>query len=196
MASPASSTIRRPITAPSWPRTCARCSIIWGSAAPTSWVIRWGRVTRLFWRWRIRSGCVRRCLAVLASVLIEGVGDPETIAQALEAPTLADVSDPTGRMFRAFAEKTRSDLRALAACIRGARQTLSRRRCWPHRRAGAGRGRKYRHRRRLAGRACRAHSAVRRRWSSPGRDHMLAVGDRVFKGARGGLFAWAALTGY
>ena len=29
-------------------------------------------------------------------------------------------------MFRAFAEQTRSDLRALAACIRGARQTLSR----------------------------------------------------------------------
>jgi pimeloyl-ACP methyl ester carboxylesterase len=30
------------------------------------------------------------------------------------------------RMFRLFAEQTRSDLRALAACIRGSRQVLSR----------------------------------------------------------------------
>jgi pimeloyl-ACP methyl ester carboxylesterase len=29
------------------------------------------------------------------------------------------------RMFRAFAEQTRSDLKALAACIRGSRQTLT-----------------------------------------------------------------------
>ena len=29
-------------------------------------------------------------------------------------------------MFRAFAEQTRSDRRALAACIRGSRQTLTR----------------------------------------------------------------------
>ncbi len=59
--------------------------------------------------------------------LVEGAGlPPQTIAQALEAPTRADVTDPTGHTFRAFAEQTRSDLRALAACIRGSRQTLSR----------------------------------------------------------------------
>jgi len=58
--------------------------------------------------------------------LVEGVGLPETIAQALEAPSRADVSDPTGHAYRVFAEKTRSDLRALAACIRGSRQKLSR----------------------------------------------------------------------
>ena len=34
-------------------------------------------------------------------------------------------TDPTGRMFRAFAEQTKSDLQALAACLRGSRQTLS-----------------------------------------------------------------------
>jgi pimeloyl-ACP methyl ester carboxylesterase len=56
--------------------------------------------------------------------LIEGVGLPVGIADALEAPSLADVSDPMGRMFRAFAEQTHSDLAALAACIRGSRQTL------------------------------------------------------------------------
>src|ERR1700730_5195305 len=58
--------------------------------------------------------------------LVDGVGLPESIAQALEAPSLADVSDPMGRTFRAFAEQTRSDLAALAACIRGSRQTLAR----------------------------------------------------------------------
>ena len=56
---------------------------------------------------------------------VEGVGLPEEIALALEAPSLADVTDPVGRTFRAFAEQTKSDLKALAACIRGSRQILS-----------------------------------------------------------------------
>ncbi len=56
--------------------------------------------------------------------LVEGVGLPDTIADALEAPSLSDVTDPTARMFRAFAEQTKSDLTALAACLRGSRQTL------------------------------------------------------------------------
>src|ERR1700685_3793967 len=58
--------------------------------------------------------------------LVEGVGLPDTIAEALEAPSLADVVDPTGYMFRAVAAQTRAGLRALAACLRGCRQTLSR----------------------------------------------------------------------
>src|SRR3974390_3214056 len=58
--------------------------------------------------------------------LVEGVGLPDTIANALEAPSLGDVADPTAYVFRAFAEQTRSDLHALAACMRGSRQTLSR----------------------------------------------------------------------
>ncbi len=56
--------------------------------------------------------------------LIQGAGLPTGIGEALEAPSLADVTDPMGRMFRAFAEQTGSDLKALAACIRGSRQTL------------------------------------------------------------------------
>ncbi len=56
--------------------------------------------------------------------LVDGVGLPESIADALEARSLADVPDRQGRVFRAFAEQTKSDLRALAACIRGTRQTL------------------------------------------------------------------------
>jgi pimeloyl-ACP methyl ester carboxylesterase len=112
--------------------------------------------------------------------LVEGVGLPETIALALEAPTRAEVTDPTGFMFRSFAEQTKSDLRALAACMRGSRQTLSA--------AEAGRiaapllvavGSKDR----IAGspQALAALIPGARALEIPGRDHMLAVGDRVFK---------------
>ena len=58
--------------------------------------------------------------------LVEGVGLPESIAYALEAASLDEVVDPTGRVFRQFADQTRSDLKALAACIRGSRQVLTR----------------------------------------------------------------------
>jgi len=46
------------------------------------------------------------------------------IAAALEAPTIDDVASQTARTFRAFAEQTHSDLKALAACIRGARDPI------------------------------------------------------------------------
>ncbi len=46
------------------------------------------------------------------------------IAAALEAPTVDDVVSATARTFRVFAEQTRSDLNALAACIRGARDPI------------------------------------------------------------------------
>src|SRR5450432_195836 len=71
---------------------------------------------------RVRSAI----LGGLGVKLVEGVGLPESIADALEAPSLADVTDFTGRLFRAFAEQTKSDLKPLAACMRGSRQTLSR----------------------------------------------------------------------
>ena len=57
--------------------------------------------------------------------LVEGVGLPLGIADAMEAPSLDVLTDPMQRMFRAFAEQTKSDLKALAACIRGSRQTLT-----------------------------------------------------------------------
>src|SRR5271167_2903676 len=59
---------------------------------------------------RVRSAV----LGGLGFHLVEGVGLPETIAQALEAPALSDIADPTALMFRTFAEQTKSDLRALA----------------------------------------------------------------------------------
>jgi pimeloyl-ACP methyl ester carboxylesterase len=102
------------------------------------------------------------------------------IAHALEAASIDEVVNPTARTFRAFAEKTGSDLKALAACIRGARDPISRE---------------------MVGRiACPVlvatgtedvigGSATELAALIPGaealpiprRDHMLAVGDRVFK---------------
>src|SRR5262245_19307576 len=126
-------------------------------------------------------GRVRKAvLGGLGSHLVDGVGLPERIAEALEAPSLADVRDPQGRTFRAFADQTRSDLDALAACIRGSRQTLSRDQV-----ASIGMpvlvavGTKDT----VAG---SAHALVDllpcgRALDIPGRDHMLAVGDKVFK---------------
>ncbi|WP_043161410.1 alpha/beta fold hydrolase [Bradyrhizobium sp. Ai1a-2] len=58
--------------------------------------------------------------------LIDGGGPGENVAVALEAPSLEDVTDPVGRTFRAFADQTRSDRRALAACLRGSRRLMTR----------------------------------------------------------------------
>src|SRR5208282_890368 len=125
--------------------------------------------------------CVRS--AVLGGVgirLVDRAGLPDTIAQALEAPSLADVSDPMGHLFRAFAEQTKSDLRALAACLRGSRQPLSR--------AALGRiavpvlvaaGTKDT----IAGSPQQLAALLpgAQALAIPERDHMLAVGDPVFK---------------
>ncbi|HUI96597.1 MAG TPA: alpha/beta fold hydrolase [Xanthobacteraceae bacterium] len=112
--------------------------------------------------------------------LVEGVGLPQTIADALEAPSIKDVTDPQGYAFRAFAQQTKSDLRALAACIRGSRQTLARaevaRIATPALIAVGSKDE-------VAGSAhdLAALMPNARALDIPGRDHMLAVGDRVFK---------------
>ena len=119
-------------------------------------------------------------LGGLGHHLVAGVGLPMGIADAMEAPSLESLTDPMQRMFRAFAESTKSDLRALAACIRGSRQTLSEAE--------------------LAAITCPALVAVGtkddvagdgqqlaamlphgRGLDIPGRDHNLAVGDKVYK---------------
>ena len=63
-------------------------------------------------------------LGGLGASLVEGGTLPMGIADAMDAPALDSLSDPHQRMFRAFADATRSDRRALAACIRGARQLM------------------------------------------------------------------------
>ncbi len=65
-------------------------------------------------------------LGGLGMHLVEGRGLPDGIAEALEAAPGTPAPNPTAAAFRTFAEQTRSDLRALAACMRGSRQTLSR----------------------------------------------------------------------
>lgn len=58
--------------------------------------------------------------------LIAGGGPSENVAVALEADDPATISDPMAKTFRAFADQTRSDRRALAACLRGSRRLMSR----------------------------------------------------------------------
>ena len=53
--------------------------------------------------------------------LVRGIGNPEPIARALEAKSADDVTNPAAKSFRVFAEQTKSDLKALAACIRSTR---------------------------------------------------------------------------
>ena len=116
----------------------------------------------------------------LGSRLVDGVGLPESIAEALETPSLADVSDAQGRTFRAFAEQTKSDLKALAACIRGSRQTVRRddlaRLTMPVLVAVGTMDV-------VAGSAAELAAMLPngKALDVPGRDHMLAVGDRAFK---------------
>lgn len=112
--------------------------------------------------------------------LVDGVGLPPGIAGAMEAASLAELTDPTERMFRAFAEATGSDLVALAACIRGSRQTLSRDEVA---RISAPTLISVGARDAIAGSAAALAALMpnARALDIPGRDHNLAVGDRVHK---------------
>ena len=128
----------------------------------------------------VRVGSV--VIGGLGNRMVEEVGLPDKVAEALEAPSLADVSDPTGRMFRSFAEQTKSDLKALAACIRGNRQTLRREQVASIRvpvLVAVGTEDK------VAGSAQKLAALIPggRALDIPNRDHMLAVGDKVFKAA-------------
>ncbi len=114
--------------------------------------------------------------------LVDGIGGEQEIVAALEAPTLEDAVGETGRAYRKFAEQTRSDRRALAACIMGQRETI------PAGQlaligaptliavgekdavAGSAEG--------LAALIPNAEAFV-----IPKRDHMLATGDKAFKAA-------------
>lgn len=122
----------------------------------------------------------RAVLGGLAANMIRGLAGSETIARALEADDATAITDPSARGFRGFAEQTNSDLQALAACMRGTRQAVSEKA--------------------LAGIACPvlvvagdadeiagpveplvAAIPDARGLSLSGRDHMKAVGDRLFK---------------
>lgn len=57
--------------------------------------------------------------------LVDGVGLPIGIADAMETEKPELLTDPQQKTFRAFADATKSDRKALAACIRGSRQVLT-----------------------------------------------------------------------
>lgn len=65
-------------------------------------------------------------------LILGGVGDhllrepglPSGLAEAMEAENIEDIGPPMLKIFRGFAESTRSDLKALAACVRGFRKTM------------------------------------------------------------------------
>jgi pimeloyl-ACP methyl ester carboxylesterase len=112
--------------------------------------------------------------------LVHGVGLPMNIADAMEVPSLDSLTDPMQRMFRAFAEQTKSDLKALAACIRGSRQTLTEQEVAEIRAptlVSVGTADT------VAGPAGELASLMpnARALDIPGRDHNLAVGDKAHK---------------
>jgi pimeloyl-ACP methyl ester carboxylesterase len=121
--------------------------------------------------------------AVLGGIgigLIEGGGPGENVAEALEASSLDEVNDPVGRTFRSFADQTRSDRRALAACLRGSRRLMSKDEA-----AGIGVpvliavGTSDE----IAGSATALGRVIpgAEVLDIPNRDHMRAVGDKVYK---------------
>lgn len=57
--------------------------------------------------------------------MLEEAGLPRGLAEAMEAERIEDVGPPMMKIFRAFAESTRSDLAALAACARGFRKPMT-----------------------------------------------------------------------
>ncbi len=63
--------------------------------------------------------------AGLGGNMVRSMAGTGVIAAALEAPSIDDVKIPTARTFRAFAEQSKSDLKALAACIRSSRDPLT-----------------------------------------------------------------------
>ena len=58
--------------------------------------------------------------------LINGLGDGLNIIAGLLAPTLAELTHPTARQFRIFADHTKADRQALAACMETSRDPMAR----------------------------------------------------------------------
>jgi pimeloyl-ACP methyl ester carboxylesterase len=125
---------------------------------------------------RLRSAI----LGGIGIAMIEGGGPGENVARALEAPSLDDVTDPAGRTFRAFAEQTRSDVKALAACLRGSRGVMSREdaaRIEVPLLIAVGTVDEVAGSAHALGKIIRESEVL----DIPNRDHMRAVGDKVYK---------------
>lgn len=66
----------------------------------------------------------RVVLGGVGGTMLEPRGDSEAIARALEADDPKGITDERGRGFRAFADQSRNDRHALAACMRRPRTPL------------------------------------------------------------------------
>lgn len=112
--------------------------------------------------------------------MVDGVGDWDPIAEALSVLDPATVSHPRGKMFRTFADQTKSDRRALAACIATSRELISEediaRIAQPTLIAVGTKDD-------IAGSAAELAALMpnAKSFDIEGRDHMLSVGDRTFK---------------
>ncbi len=125
---------------------------------------------------------------LVRSLVLGGLGDrlardcglSEAIAEAMEAPSLDSLADPMQRLFRAFADQTKSDRVALAACVHGLRRNLTpaeaARLIQPTLVAVGERDTLAGDPKRLVALLPRAQALA-----IPGRDHNLAVGDKTFK---------------
>jgi pimeloyl-ACP methyl ester carboxylesterase len=112
--------------------------------------------------------------------IIAGGGPGESVALALEAPSLDDVTDPVGRTFRAFADQTRSDRRALAACLRGSRRLMTTEEAAAIRvpvLIAVGTTDEIAGSAQALGEIIKGSEVL----DIPNRDHMRAVGDKVYK---------------
>ncbi len=112
--------------------------------------------------------------------MIHGVGDPKPVAAALLAEDVSLITDPNARAFRIFADQTKSDRQALAACIVASRDRIPGAELASLRvpvlvAVGTEDA--------VAGPAKPLAEAIpgAEALDIPGRDHMKAVGDRVFK---------------
>ncbi|MBN8994840.1 MAG: alpha/beta hydrolase [Rhizobiales bacterium] len=116
----------------------------------------------------------------LGIALVEGLGGQEEIAAALEAPPGTEIASAVGRSYRRFGEATKSDLPALAACMRSMRENVSAtdigRLTMPVLVAVGDRDEVAGSPDRLAALIPGAEVLV-----IPGRDHMQATGDRAYK---------------
>lgn len=116
----------------------------------------------------------------LAGAMVTGIGGQESIAEALEAESDDVPMSAKGKAYRAFAIQTKSDRLALAACMRGSRQPVPaeelRRLAMPVMIAVGTRDD-------VAGSVedLAALLPQARVLPIPNRDHMLAVGDKVYK---------------
>src|SRR6187549_1174813 len=112
--------------------------------------------------------------------MITGGGPGENVALALEAASLDEVTDPVGRTFRAFADQTRSDRRALAACLRGSRRLMTTEEAAAIRvpvLIAVGTTDEIAGSAQALGEIIKGSEVL----DIPNRDHMRAVGDKVYK---------------